>query len=490
MNRRARSLLLQVSLLWMGVAAGSFCRAESYEAKVGIWVPRGNESYVAIFEAAQKYLGRHISECSFSIVRYNASQLPDRADINALDFTFSDPMTLVRMEAECGVQRLATLQRTFQGKPYAVAGSVVFCLADRADVSRPDQLRGKTVAAVHDGTLADWFAAAREFRGIGIDPAVDFKSIQYVGDAERVVNDVATGTTDAGVVPAGSFEWLADRKKVDPSRFRVLEFAGISSLNKAHDYPFLVSTRLYPDWTWGACPRAPDWLVRKISSVLLGESPKLQDAVAMSGASWTLSRRFPEVHDCLKELRVAPYRNYGRITFAAVLKQYMYWFLAAGIAMILMMLVTSYVTHLNRALLVEIDARRTAEGSLQKSIQRFEHVVSCSMDWIWETDREGRFTYSSSIATRMLGYPMEDILGKPQYDFLTRSERERLGPEMLKLGINQKGIFRERYKLLTKEGRVVIHESTAAPILDAGGQVTGYRGVNRDITSQVRYVNL
>ena len=305
-----------------------------------------------------------------------------------------------------------------------------------------------------------------------------------------VVEAVVKGGVDAGVVPAGVLERLAGRTKVDLDQFRVLEFAGIPRVNEGHAYPFLVSTRLYPDWTWGVCPRVPDWVVRKVSTVLLSEPPKLEDAVALSGVSWVISRLFPGVHDCLKELRVVPYRNYGRISFAEVLRQYMYWFFAAGTAMVLMILVISYVTSLNRALLMEIDARRQAEVSLQKSIQRFEHVVSCSMDWIWETDREGRFTYSSSIVTQMLGYPMEDILGKPQYELLTRSERERLGPEMLQLGVTQKGIFRERYKLLTREGRIVIHESTAAPILDAQGQVAGYRGVNRDITSQVRYVTL
>ena len=490
MNGRSRLRIVLAGLLWTGMAAGSLCRAESYEAKIGIWVPRGSEAYEQVFEASKKFLARHIPESSFSIVRYNASQSPDKTDIDALDFTFSDPMALVRMEVAYGVQRLATIQRVSQGKPYAVAGSAVFCLAGRSDIAAADQLRGKVIAGTHDGTLVDWFSAAREFKGIGIDPGRDFKEIQFVGDPERVVDAVVGGVADAGVVPAGTIERLAARKKTGLDQFRILEFAGISRLNEAYAYPFRVSTRLYPDWTWGVCPRTPDWLVRKVSTVLLGEAPKLEEVVALSGTSWTISRLFPGVHDCLKELRVAPYKNYGRISFAAVLRQYMYWFFAAGIAMVLMFLVTSYVTHLNRALLAEIDARKEAEVSLQKSIQRFEHVVSCSMDWIWETDRKGRFTYSSSIVTQMLGYPMEDILGKPQYELLTRSERERLGPEMLQLGVTQKGIFRERYKLLTREGRIVIHESTAAPILDAQGQVAGYRGVNRDITSQVRYVTL
>jgi len=123
-------------------------------------------------------------------------------------------------------------------------------------------------------------------------------------------------------------------------------------------------------------------------------------------------------------------------------------------------------------------------------VTRFENIASCSADWIWETDADGRYTYSSSIVQQMLGYAPDEVVGKHHADLFARAERERLRTEgQFTLGAGAR-LFRERYRLLTKDGRVVIHETTAEPVINGDGHCIGYRGVNRDVTSQVRFVRL
>jgi PAS domain S-box-containing protein len=158
--------------------------------------------------------------------------------------------------------------------------------------------------------------------------------------------------------------------------------------------------------------------------------------------------------------------------------------------MVVMLLTTSYVARLNVALRGEITTRKRAEDILTQSIERFEHIVACSGEWIWETDNEGRFTYSSSIVQDMLGYGPDEILGRTQQDFLTAAEKERVEPRAKETFARKDRLFRERYRLVTKDGRVVIHESTAEPVVDDRGELRGYRGVNRDVTSQVRFIRL
>lgn len=175
---------------------------------------------------------------------------------------------------------------------------------------------------------------------------------------------------------------------------------------------------------------------------------------------------------------------------AEISRQYMYAFIGAGSAVVIMALVTSYTARLNRAMRAEIRIRKQAEASLRESVERFEHIVACSGDWIWETDAGGRYTYSSAMVKDMLGYEPDDVLGRPQHEFLTATEKSRFLPKAQERQANRQRVFRERYKLVTKEGRVVIHESTAEPVVSAGGQVAGYRGVNRDVTDQVRFIQL
>jgi PAS domain S-box-containing protein len=205
---------------------------------------------------------------------------------------------------------------------------------------------------------------------------------------------------------------------------------------------------------------------------------------------WTFPRSDLAVHECLQELRLPPYEHFGEISFVEVIRQYMYWFIGAGTLMILMLLVTLYVTALNRALAAEIIERKRAEAALRVSVERFEHIASCSADWIWESDAASCFTYSSSIVEQMLGYRADEIIGKSHFELFSTAEKERLttlGQKGLGTGAR---IFRERFRLLTKDGRVVIQETTAEPIIDSSGQFAGYRGVNRDITNQVRFVRL
>ena len=95
-----------------------------------------------------------------------------------------------------------------------------------------------------------------------------------------------------------------------------------------------------------------------------------------------------------------------------------------------------------------------------------------------------------SIVEQMLGYQADEIIGKHHVDLFAAAEKERitaLGQKKFGTGAR---MFRERFRLLTKDGRVVIHETTAEPIIDSHGQFSGYRGVNRDITNQVRFVRL
>ncbi len=159
-----------------------------------------------------------------------------------------------------------------------------------------------------------------------------------------------------------------------------------------------------------------------------------------------------------------------------------------GVAVVVLALITAYVTMLNRKLAAEIVERKRVEAALRESVTRFEHLASCSADWIWETDANGIFTYSSPLVEQMLGYKSDEVIGKHQFEFFATAEKDR----MRAVGRTTLGggapVFREQLRLITRDGRVSIQECTAEPILDGQGQLSGYRGVNRDVTSQVRFV--
>jgi PAS domain S-box-containing protein len=121
---------------------------------------------------------------------------------------------------------------------------------------------------------------------------------------------------------------------------------------------------------------------------------------------------------------------------------------------------------------------------VQQERKRFQDVAENSGDWIWEADPQGRYTYSSPLVEKTLGYTVDEVVGKFFYDFFHPEDWDEHKRAAL-MDTPQKLPFRGlivRHR--TKDGRVVVIETTAIPVFDKNGGFTGYRGVDRDITER------
>ena len=113
-------------------------------------------------------------------------------------------------------------------------------------------------------------------------------------------------------------------------------------------------------------------------------------------------------------------------------------------------------------------------------------TIDGTRDWIWKIDTEGRYTFSSGAVQEILGYPPAEIIGRPFYDFFLEEERETLKTESLKVIQKREPFIALCNRNVHKDGRIVILETTGFPILGPDGEVLGYQGVDRDVTTQVK----
>ena len=126
--------------------------------------------------------------------------------------------------------------------------------------------------------------------------------------------------------------------------------------------------------------------------------------------------------------------------------------------------------------------RKSASLALQESQRRFRALVETTSDWIWMSDEEGIFTYSSPRVRDLLGYEPEQVLGKALYDLAVPSDAERVAAAVHKSAASRAPIVRLEHTNIHKDGRKVVLETNAAPFVDADGVLLGYRGIDRDIT--------
>ena len=135
---------------------------------------------------------------------------------------------------------------------------------------------------------------------------------------------------------------------------------------------------------------------------------------------------------------------------------------------------------------LDISALRQMEEALQESEQRFRDIADNAMEWIWEVDAQGRFTYASAVVANLLGYQPEEVINRPFYDFFHPDDRQELKERALEI-MTSNSTFREFIgRHLHKDGRSVWMMTGGVGIRDDQGNLLGYRGGCTDITARLQ----
>ena len=128
--------------------------------------------------------------------------------------------------------------------------------------------------------------------------------------------------------------------------------------------------------------------------------------------------------------------------------------------------------------------RKRSEEALQKSEKRFRDIADNALEWIWEVDSNGKFTYVSPVVERILGYNPEEILQKHFYDLFYPDDKEELKRAAFEVFARKKGFREFINRNVHKNGKVVCLSTSGIPIIDERGELVGYRGSDIDITEQ------
>lgn len=115
--------------------------------------------------------------------------------------------------------------------------------------------------------------------------------------------------------------------------------------------------------------------------------------------------------------------------------------------------------------------------------QRFRDLTRALVDWYWEVDREGRYTYSSGRIFDLLGYTPEEVLGKRAFELMEAESAAVMKREFAELAARREPIVDLVNWNIGKRGQRVCLLTSGVPILDEDGQLRGYRGVDKDITA-------
>ncbi|MDD5634828.1 MAG: PAS domain-containing protein, partial [Candidatus Omnitrophica bacterium] len=132
----------------------------------------------------------------------------------------------------------------------------------------------------------------------------------------------------------------------------------------------------------------------------------------------------------------------------------------------------------------DITEKRFLEEAIRESEQNYRSMVEITSDWVWEVDADGIYIYSSPNVHDILGYEPEEVIGKKPFDLMPEEEAERVSKIFSDI-VRAKKPFKGLENInRSKNGNLIILETSGVPITDKDGNLTGFRGIDRDVTER------
>jgi two-component system, NtrC family, sensor kinase len=284
--------------------------------RIGVMAVRGKAKAVEMWQPTADYLNRHLPDYEFLIVPLSFTEVHQALSTVQFDFMISNASLYVEFESLYGFSRLATLKRLRLGKSYTVFGGVIFARSGRSDLQTLHDLVGKTFMGAAENSFGGWQAAWRELKTVGINPYRDFYQLSFPGTHDSVICAVRDGLVDAGTVRSDTLELMSVEGKINLDDFQIINLQ-----EHKEKFPFAVSTRLYPEWTFAVSQWVADHLAEQVLIMLLQMGDDAPDvALAANSQGWTIPHSYGSVHECLRELNLGIYTNKDQGNFDLAIK--------------------------------------------------------------------------------------------------------------------------------------------------------------------------
>ena len=292
---------LMILLILVAFTATILPQNAMAEVKVGILAKRGAPKCMQKWGALGQYLSEQVGD-KVRIVPLKFTAVEPAVAGGKVDFVLANSAFFVELEKKHNVRAVSTLVNSRKGNALSEFGGVLLVKAD-SPIQTLEDIRGKKLMVVKRSSFGGAQMAWRLLKDNGIDPETDCAEFLMGNKHDNVVLAVGNGSVDVGSVRSDTMERMADEGTINMADFRIIHKVD-------DDFPFVHSTRLYPEWPMAACAGTDQAVADKIAAALKALDAAHPAAQAAKIVGWTDPADYTPVRECLTVI------NYG--AFAAI----------------------------------------------------------------------------------------------------------------------------------------------------------------------------
>jgi diguanylate cyclase (GGDEF)-like protein/PAS domain S-box-containing protein len=434
--------------------------------RLGVLAIRPPEQALAQWQPLATYLETRLGQ-RVELSVFGFPELEAAVAGKTLDVVLTNPGYHILLRQRHGLSApLATQINLENGREVATFGGVIITRADNMGINSLADLAGKRISATSKESFGGYQMQAIELLEAGV-PLPNMDMLLATGmPHDRVVKAVLSGIADAGFVRSGVIEALVSEDKLDLDRIKIIH------RQYPRDYPYVGSTRLYPEWPVAMVLPFDEQLARRLA-VALFSLPSTSSAARTAGIhGFAIPADYSDVDNLLRRLRLPPYEAAPEFTLADLWQRYAVWIAVTLCAMLLV--------FAGMGMRLQLQNRRLRHNEI--GLKLAASVFSHAREGIMITDANGVIVEVNGTFSHLTGYTREEVLGKNPSIFNSGLQ----GPEFyVKLWqeLHAKGHWYGELWNRRKDGTVYAEMITISAVHDAAGRTQNYVSLFTDITA-------
>lgn len=407
---------------------------------LGVFAYRPKEILESRYQPLADYLSAALGDATVELRVLSQEQIERALAEGQIDLLFTNPSHYITVRNRFNLTgALATLISLEDGMATSQLGGVIITRKEMIGLHSLADLRGRTIAVPGLKFLGGYQTQAFELLQVGIH-LPDDAQVHIVGSHDAVVKAVLGGQADVGFIRTGAIEQLQREGKLDVSQLRVLDRQNYPG------FPYLISTRLYPEWAFTALPHVDNRRVRKISSSLMLLEAEHPVAKTAGIAGFAPPADYLPVENIMRALHAPPFDQREPITWQDLWQQHHDHMMLLSISLFLVILLMALLVRGNQKL-------RFSSQTLHAERQRLRQIMEVTGEGIWDWDIVNDQVSHNMSWCKTFGLGRE-YLAHPVTQFSMLIHEEDYPAVMVRIQncLSGQGVYRSEHRMRHTDG--------------------------------------